>query len=128
MNVHKTPEEYFEYTVVPVDDHPLSRQLYRGLPYANALPIVSLMRPARYPDRDNSPAVTKLLIEHRATRPHILSVFLLWKTDNLSVAIFSAASCCPEASWMQRCRRATHTVNSFGICTADIDFSRCVIL
>jgi len=48
---------------------PLSRPLQRALHYANASPFVSLTRPTRYPDRDHSPAVRKLLIQHRVTRP-----------------------------------------------------------
>jgi len=61
--------------------------------------------PIRYPDRNHSPAVTKQLIEHGVTRPRFLSVSLRWKTGNLSAAICSAASRCPEASWIQGCRR-----------------------
>ena len=80
----------------------LSRPLQRGLPYyANPSPFVSLTRPSRYPDRDYSLAVTKLLIEHRVTRPRILSVCLRWKTGNLSPGICSAASRCLEAPWIQ---------------------------
>jgi len=80
---------------------PLSRTFQRGLPYANALPFVSLMRPLRRPERGHSPAVTKLVIEYPVTRPHVLSVCLRWKSVNLSAAICSAASRCSEASWIQ---------------------------
>ena len=41
----------------------------------------------------------------RDTHHHILSASLRWKTGNLSAAICSAASRCPEASWIQGCRR-----------------------
>jgi len=78
----------------------------------NALLFVSLTRPPRYPDHGHSPAVSKLLIEHRVTRPHILLVSLRWKTANLPATISSAASRCPEASWMQGCRRAVACVQA----------------
>jgi len=90
----------------PVDDQPSITTTLRGLPYANALPYVLLTRPPWYPDRDHRPAVTKLLIEHRVPRPHILSVSLRWKTGNLSAANCSATSRYREASWIQGCRRA----------------------
>jgi len=61
----------------PIDDHPA---ITTALTRSSLLPFVSLTRPSRYPDRDHSPAVTKLLIEHRVTRPHFLSVSLRWKT------------------------------------------------
>jgi len=67
--------------------------------------FLSLTRPPRYPGRGHSPAVTKLLIEHRVTRPPYFIGILSWKTGNLSAAICSAASRCPEASWIQGCRR-----------------------
>jgi len=91
---------FWIYIGTPSTITPLSRPLWCCLPYDNALPFVSPTRPTRYPDRDHSPAVAKLLIEHRVTRPHILSVSLRWKTGKLSVAIYSAASC-PKASWIQ---------------------------
>jgi len=103
--IHKCSQNtggmFWMYSDTPSTTTPLSRTLQRGLPYANALPIFSLTRPPRYPARDHSPAVTELLIEHRLTRPHIPSVSSRWKTGNLSAAIFSAASRCPEASWIQ---------------------------
>jgi len=72
MNIYKTPVECFEYIVQwhPVDNHPaITTTLTRSSLYPDALPFDSLTLLPRYPDRGHSPAVTKLLIEHRVKRP-----------------------------------------------------------
>ena len=38
---------FWIYSGTPVDNHPLSRPLWRGFPYATALPFVSLTPPPR---------------------------------------------------------------------------------
>ena len=107
VNVHETPMECFEYTVAPRRQPSLYHDQFNEVfPMLIHYLFVSLTRPPGYPDRNHSPAVTKLLIQHRVTRPHILSVSLRWKIGDLSAAICSVASCCPETSRIQGCGRA----------------------
>jgi len=67
INVHKTLVECFEYRVAPRRDHPAITTTLTRSSLCYAMPLVSLTRPPRYPDRDHSSVVTKLLIEHRVT-------------------------------------------------------------
>jgi len=70
INVHKTPVECFEYTMAPhrrptrYHDHfnPVFPKLIHYFCFTN--PTTHL-----YPDHGHNPTVTKLLIEHRVTRP-----------------------------------------------------------
>ena len=106
INVHKTPVECFEYTVAPRRWPPCYHDHFNAVfPMLMHHVLFHYRRPTGCQDRGHSPAFTKLLIEHRVTRPYTLSVSLRWKTGNLLAANCSAASRCPEASWIQVCRR-----------------------
>jgi len=90
LNVHKTPVECFEYMMAPGRQPPRYHDRFNAV-----LPVLMYYFcftnvTTRYPNRDHSPAVTKLLIEHRVARPpHSIGILTLENWQPVSSSLLS---------------------------------------